>query len=252
MLICQARSGVIHHQGVFNPDLTGILPFAVHTLTRQRRLVKLSNVSKRYPDTCFACVLQVMRTCEQLDQHGFTDIQTFECLLRNYEVAEERLSTDFYPERVTSGRHHRLNQLQQAAAQQDQAHADEDADLAEARPSKKQCTTNNKAVDAAASHDAEPVLEADATEDANVAACADVSNTDAAAPDDTHVGGTSSAQGDNANKQPADAELGVVKSIVAKPVMAARGHTGYLTFARKFVVATQAEWKASYVRCYDG
>lgn len=32
------------------------------------------------------CIEQVQRTCDVLTQHGFSDLQTLECLLRNYDV----------------------------------------------------------------------------------------------------------------------------------------------------------------------
>lgn len=32
------------------------------------------------------CIEQVQRTCEVLTQHGFTELKTMECLLRNYDV----------------------------------------------------------------------------------------------------------------------------------------------------------------------
>eukprot|EP00250_Pteridium_aquilinum_P011229 c19924_g1_i1 orf=170-1147(+) len=37
------------------------------------------------------CIEQVQRCCEALQKHGFTDVRTFEVLLRTYEVREESL-----------------------------------------------------------------------------------------------------------------------------------------------------------------
>jgi tRNA (adenine57-N1/adenine58-N1)-methyltransferase len=108
-------------------------------------------------------VLQVQRTCEALDQQGFTDITTLELLLRVYEVTTETFSTDA------------------AAAPQPN------------RSGKKRGWQASAATDAAAA--------------------------DAA------------AAGSQQQQQQQ------YQQVMTKPVMDARGHTGYLTFAFKFVPA---------------
>lgn len=37
------------------------------------------------------CIEQVQKTCEQLSAQGFTDVITYECLLRDYEVGGGRI-----------------------------------------------------------------------------------------------------------------------------------------------------------------
>ena len=43
-----------------------------------------------------AC-LQVQKTCAKLEEAGFFCVRTIECLLRGYEVKQERLRTDLEP-----------------------------------------------------------------------------------------------------------------------------------------------------------
>lgn len=68
----------------------------------------LRATARLFSSACVPCVLlrclslsaptprktQVQRTCEALDQHGFTDITTLELLLRAYEVTTETFTTD--------------------------------------------------------------------------------------------------------------------------------------------------------------
>eukprot|EP00878_Enallax_costatus_P018309 GHUV01019267.1.p1 GENE.GHUV01019267.1~~GHUV01019267.1.p1 ORF type:complete len:388 (+),score=88.38 GHUV01019267.1:192-1355(+) len=111
------------------------------------------------------CIEQVQRTCERLDQLGFTDIRTLEILLRMYEVSTESLHTN----------------------------------AATVQQPNKQNKKRSRSVAAAAT----------------AAAAADGGDQPAAAAVDR----------------------GFVSQVLAKPVMDARGHTGYLTFARRFVAA---------------
>jgi hypothetical protein len=128
-------------------------------------------------------VLQVQRTCEALDQQGFTDITTLELLLRVYEVTTETFSTDA------------------AAAQPN-------------RSGKKRGRQAFAAADAAATADA--AAGDGAGEGAN--------GTTAAA----------AAAGRSGSQQQQQQQF---QQVMTKPVMDARGHTGYLTFAYKFVPA---------------
>jgi hypothetical protein len=124
------------------------------------------------------CRLQVQRTCEALDRHGFTDIRTLEVLLRTYEVTTETLHTN--------------------AAQAQQPN----------KQGKKRSRPAAAATDQAAA--------ADAAADGSEAAAAAAAAEDPAA---------------------AAAAAGFMRQVLAKPCMDARGHTGYLTFARRFVAA---------------
>ena len=49
------------------------------------------------PDGVFCsfspCIEQVQRTCAALEEHGFYAVRTVECLLRHYEVRQERFAT---------------------------------------------------------------------------------------------------------------------------------------------------------------
>lgn len=115
---------------------------------------------------------QVQRTCEALDQTGFTDIVTLELLLRGYEVSTETFSTD-------------------AAAS--------------LQPNK---SGKKRTRQAAAAPD-----------------------TDAAGTDST-AAGAAAAAGDGSQQQQQQ-----YQQVMTRPSMDARGHTGYLTFAYKFVPA---------------
>jgi hypothetical protein len=116
--------------------------------------------------------LQVQRTCEALDRHGFTDIRTLEVLLRTHEVTTETLHTN--------------------AAQMQQPN----------KQGKKRGRAAAAATDEAAAAEGAVVDGSEAT--AAAAAAADP---------------------------------GFTRQVLAKPSMDARGHTGYLTFARRFVAA---------------
>jgi hypothetical protein len=130
--------------------------------------------------------LQVQRTCEALDRHGFTDIRTLEVLLRTYEVTTEKLHTN--------------------AAQVQQ-------------PNKQ----GKKRSRGAAAATGEAAAAAGAPADGSEAAAAAEEPPPAAAV----------------------ADPGFVKQVLAKPCMDARGHTGYLNFARRFVAAVALDGGSS-------
>lgn len=48
------------------------------------------------PDGVFCsfspCIEQVQRTCAALEEHGFFAVRSMECLLRHYEVRQEKLT----------------------------------------------------------------------------------------------------------------------------------------------------------------
>lgn len=49
------------------------------------------------PDGVFCsfspCIEQVQRTCAALEEQGFYGVRTMECLLRHYEVRQEKIAT---------------------------------------------------------------------------------------------------------------------------------------------------------------
>lgn len=119
------------------------------------------------------CIEQVQRTCEALDQTGFTDIVTLELLLRGYEVTTESFNTD-------------------AAAS------------TQPNKSGKKRSRGQAAAGAAAAGDADQAAGADST----------------------------AAAGEGSQQQQQQ-----YQQVMTRPSMDARGHTGYLTFAYKFVSA---------------
>ena len=52
------------------------------------------------PDGVFCsfspCIEQVQRTCAALEEQGFYAVRTLECLLRHYEVKEEKIANHEY------------------------------------------------------------------------------------------------------------------------------------------------------------
>ena len=74
-------------------------------VTAQQSWGKLADTSLQYRDQhcdgggvniAPAC-LQVQKTCAKLEEQGFFCVRTIECLLRGYEVKQERLRTDLEP-----------------------------------------------------------------------------------------------------------------------------------------------------------
>jgi tRNA (adenine57-N1/adenine58-N1)-methyltransferase len=116
--------------------------------------------------------LQVQRTCEALDQHGFTHITTLELLLRQYEVSTETFHTD-------AARTAQPNKAGRKRRHDDGGGGSEAA---------------------------------------------------AAATD-------GSAEGSEQQQQQQQQQPAVLRQVMTRPTMEARGHTGYLTFAHKFVPA---------------
>ncbi|KAL6763947.1 S-adenosyl-L-methionine-dependent methyltransferase [Haematococcus lacustris] len=152
------------------------------------------------------CIEQVHRTCEALELHGFIDLQTVECLLRMYDVRSEHLITSFGPEQGNQRQHkqHKQNLMQRQPdkAPQEAGAASTTADSL-ALPDAKRARTQ----------DATGALESG----------------------DTPVGAGASGT-PAAGMLPSTVQRNSVTThVTAKPVVDARGHTGYLTFARKFV-----------------
>lgn len=147
--------------------------------------------------------LQVQRTCEALNAHGFRDIRTMEVLLRSHEVSRAQLQTDMEaaPAAPTSKR--------QARQQQ------------QGRGAKRPRTEGGGEGEAAgpageAGAGAPAAAEGAGSGEAPAAAAAGGQAVEAAAP------------ADGQQKQQ-------TRQVVSKPVPFGRGHTGYLTFARRVV-----------------
>ncbi|KAL4439439.1 hypothetical protein ABPG77_008768 [Micractinium sp. CCAP 211/92] len=159
------------------------------------------------PDGMFCsfspCIEQVQRTCEALNAHGFRDIRTMEVLLRSHEVSRAQLQTDMEaaPAAPTSKR--------QARQQQ------------QGRGAKRPRTEGGGEGEAAgpageAGAGAPAAAEGAGSDEAPAAAAAGGEALEAVAP------------ADGQQKQQ-------TRQVVSKPVPFGRGHTGYLTFARRVV-----------------
>ena len=200
------------------------------------------------------CIEQVQRTCERLDACGMTDIVTYEVLLRNYEVAEETLLAPLDGDvdgggeggeggaggegdaAATAAAAAAASAAAAAAAEGDGGDGDGDDEQQQEQPSKR------------------PRVEGDGGEDEAAAAAGGGGSNAAAVADAGPPSQEQQQQGqDGAQQQqqeqqqqpkppagkrrgpPPGAGTRPIKMVVARPSMEARGHTGYLTFARKFL-----------------
>ena len=163
------------------------------------------------PDGMFCsfspCIEQVQRTCQELNAHGFRDMRTMEVLLRQLEVSRQALATD-------------LESSMAPPQSKKQARRQEAAGNAGGggggNGPKRQKAADGSAVAVAA---------AEGGEGESAAA----SGGAAAAAGGAEEGAGGEQQQQQAQAQPPQ------RQVVAKPVPFGRGHTGYLTFARRVV-----------------
>ncbi|PNH01455.1 tRNA (adenine(58)-N(1))-methyltransferase catalytic subunit TRMT61A [Tetrabaena socialis] len=160
------------------------------------------------------CIEQVQRTAEALSASGFTDLITYECLLRDYEAPAAAPAA---PE---------------AAAPE--AAADPDS-------------TPGEGAGAGAAAGAEGQLPESGAEDGSCEGAAPAeaeakakAEGGSAAAGGGGEGGSSPAAGQRKRPggdaaAPEERALGSWRVVSCRPALEARGHTGYLTFARKFV-----------------
>ncbi|PSC73714.1 tRNA (adenine(58)-N(1))-methyltransferase catalytic subunit trmt61a [Micractinium conductrix] len=156
------------------------------------------------PDGMFCsfspCIEQVQRTCEALNSQGFRDIRTMEVLLRQHEVIRVALQTDMEAAPAPK----------QAAGKKQQR---EQGGRSGSRAAKRQKTNGGAA-------EAENGEGAEAAAGGVAAASVEAAAADAAEAD--------CDVGQQQQKQQA-----AERQVVSKPVPNGRGHTGYLTFARR-------------------
>ena len=175
------------------------------------------------PDGMFCsfspCIEQVQRTAEMLNAHGFRDIRTMEILLRQQEVSRQTLLTDMEAPPPGPGFGKKHQQQQQQRRRQEQA---------DGRDAKRQRTDTESA--------AEPAAAAASNGSADAAAAAGPAAEGEAAPPGSMLQEGQAAAGGAApgGQQPAAAPQRQAQ-VVARPVPFGRGHTGYLTFARRVV-----------------
>lgn len=160
------------------------------------------------PDGMFCsfspCVEQVQRTAEALNANGFRDIRTMEVLLRQHEVSRQSLITDLdAPPAPPGGAGTRQQRRWEGGG-------------GGGRGAKRQKTADGAAaaVEGAAGGEA-------------AAAAADGDAAEAEAEADRQEPAVQQQQ----QARPAAPQ----RQVVSKPVPFGRGHTGYLTFARRVV-----------------
>lgn len=155
---------------------------------------------------------QVHRTCEALNANGFRDIRTMEILVRQHEVSRQLLITDL--DNPPAGPTKRQQRQAQSAAQ---------------RAAKRQKTAGGEAAAAAAAAGAEGAAEGSSAGAEGAAAAAAA----AAAGSSQHAEQPAEQQGEEQQAAPQQPAQQPQRQVVHKPVPFGRGHTGYLTFARR-------------------
>eukprot|EP00798_Chlamydomonas_sp_ICE-L_P011684 gene11684-34407_t len=223
------------------------------------------------------CIEQVQRTCEEMEKNGFTDITTVEVLLRVHEVRSEQLVKVAPPPQPPSAAP--IPPAQDAGTAPDAA-ASADGEIVEAAAGSASLT-NAEVSDVSAVTDVGAATDAGAATEAaeapaalEAAGAAEVTEGVKAAEGVEEAGVSKMevdkverpaeekgvAQGEGGEKGQApwekrgkafwaekdkkrklDQQEGEVIMVTSKPSMEARGHTGYLTFGRKFVVPEKKE-----------
>jgi tRNA A58 N-methylase Trm61 len=191
------------------------------------------------------CAPQVQRTCEQLDACGMTDIVTYEVLLRSYEVAEETLLIPLDADDVSAagaaagGGSGPGTQPAEATRPHKRARAEGGEAVAaggpsaaaagsEQEPSEAERAGQQQQAQQQQEQQPEQGQQQEQQQQEGEEAPAAAAPPPAAAPPAPGAGGR------RRGPVPASATR-AVSMVVTKPCMDARGHTGYLTFARKFV-----------------
>ncbi|KAL4855850.1 tRNA (adenine(58)-N(1))-methyltransferase catalytic subunit 61A [Chlorella vulgaris] len=170
------------------------------------------------PDGMFCsfspCIEQVQRTCEALNANGFRDMRTLEVLLRQLEVSRQPLVTD-----MEAPPQHKQQQGGRKKQQRRQGGGDAAVVGGDA---KRQKGADGSAAAVAPGGDV-PSAEGEAP----AAAIGNVLSAQEEAPT-AAVNGSKPAPEQQQRQQ-------VERQTVSKPVPFGRGHTGYLTFARRVV-----------------
>ncbi|GAX80228.1 hypothetical protein CEUSTIGMA_g7666.t1 [Chlamydomonas eustigma] len=199
------------------------------------------------------CIEQVQRTSEELRRHGFTDMHTVEVLLREYEVSAERL----YECSRSTGRDvtvHEPGSLQlrnisnadentlllqdEAAPLQERENLKEEQDHAGSYDDAKMTPRIRNHIDSPRGVEVDTASKADSqshkrrrTEehghDDEAASCLE-------AHGPAHVN-LKATRGPKAALEDTKTLSFHTTSVLCRPCVKARGHTGYLIFARKFV-----------------
>ncbi|PNW83409.1 hypothetical protein CHLRE_05g244236v5 [Chlamydomonas reinhardtii] len=179
------------------------------------------------------CIEQVQRTSEALSANGFTDILTYECLLREYEVHRETLTTTVRLADMPAAKRQRPNN--RAAAQQ--------AAEATAAAAAEAAVAEAEKADAEAGAEEKGEAEAKGEEKAEATAAEGEARAEAAEVEAGAAAGGAEGKAKEEEKDegpmppPKRVSLlpACVQTVSCRPSLEARGHTGYLIFARKFV-----------------
>ncbi|KAL0032159.1 hypothetical protein WJX77_008335 [Trebouxia sp. C0004] len=229
------------------------------------------------PDGVFCsfspCIEQVQRTCAALEEQGFFAVRSMECLLRHYEVRQEKLTLVDDVEGVqyqqVSAKRKRQEEFQSRkrqalnpatspasaaihttttttpaspqgalAGQASLAAEDSDAMMMEssltaAVPLNEQAAAEEGTAGDSVSPE-DPGSAPEANGDAEGATTADLKQPVAQQGQQGGVTQAKAHKGDE-KKMPSSALPSLQRYVVAKPVNDARGHTGYLTFAKRSV-----------------
>ncbi|KAG2496013.1 hypothetical protein HYH03_005935 [Edaphochlamys debaryana] len=217
------------------------------------------------------CIEQIQRTAEALSSNGFTDIITYECLLREYEVHRETLATTVRLAEPPAPKRPRTAgpaaPAEAKAAAGPSSAAGGEAEGAGAKEAGAGAEVKEETVaDAGAEVKAEVKEEAGAAE-VKEEAKEEATPAPEAAAAEAEAGGSKAEEGDGgqpgtsagpsaAAAAGAEAAAGeeqggrgkrgggfqrppppasMLQAVSARPNLEARGHTGYLIFARKFV-----------------
>lgn len=155
---------------------------------------------------------QVHRTCEALNANGFRDMRTMEILVRQHEVSRQVLITDL--DAPPAGPTRKQQRQAQSAAQ---------------RAAKRQKTADGGA--AAAGAEGEVAAAASGAEGAGGAAAAAAAGSQQQAQAEEQK--EQQQQPTPVQQQAQQQAQQPQRQVVHKPVPFGRGHTGYLTFARR-------------------
>ncbi|CAL5220318.1 g2307 [Coccomyxa viridis] len=196
------------------------------------------------PDGIFCafspCIEQVQRTCEALASCSFTAPRTMECLLRSYEVSNEKMVIDLSrAEEATLESRKRKRQTKETKDSRGRAVRAKTNGAMRGRDAAQQSQTpradplpgsesKDQHMGSPAADSVAPEAPEQAPEPASAAgaapAAASAATAEAGAPEVKAVAAAEQRSGD-----------GKVFQVLALPTADARGHTGYLTFARRLV-----------------
>jgi hypothetical protein len=166
------------------------------------------------------CIEQVQRTAEALRSNGFTDIQCVECLLRHFNVKSEPCLTPHMPKQGKIGEVCKGSETVVGGAEEGAGGAVLAATVVSDEPGGEQSDHGGSGV-------------------ANRGAGHQVQGGGPEVPGEGHGG--VQGQGKKGSKRTRSAALAMSlpddegRRLVAVPMMNAKGHTGYLLFARKLV-----------------